>query len=370
MRKIKADKIFLFIVIILSIVGFGLFYSASLSLVESGANSESVVKMQGIGLIVGIFLMLVVSKIPYRYWKNVSIILFLIAIVINLVPFIPGLGMEHGGAIRWIKIGSFTFQPSEFLKIAFILILARYLDKAKDRITDPQKALIPFFFFSAVVGILLYLQKDTDTMLVILISGISMLFVAGVKIKHLGLIFLSGIILGSALIASRPYIIQRIHTYLNPASDPTGAGYQIQQSLIAIGSGGMFGRGLGQSLQKFGYLPEPIGDSVFAVGAEEFGFAGAVTLVILYFFLLYRGLIISRKAPDNFARLVVVGIVILVVVESYLNIGSMLGMIPLSGMPLLFVSHGGTALMLIIAQMGIILNISSARISKSNIKLT
>ena len=186
----------------------------------------------------------------------------------------------------------------------------------------------------------------------------AMLIAAGGKIKHILIIILITALGVGAVAYLRPYARQRIVTFLNPAADPMGAGYQIQQSLIAVGSGKMFGRGYGQSVQKFGYLPEPIGDSIFAVAAEEFGFVGSVVLIFIFLVFVFRSYKIASGAPDSFAGLMVLGISTLIVVESFANIASMLGIIPLSGKPLLFVSHGGTALIIILAAVGIIANVS------------
>jgi cell division protein FtsW len=186
----------------------------------------------------------------------------------------------------------------------------------------------------------------------------AMFFVAGAELKHIGGIIGSGIALSGLLILVRPYIRDRIMIFLNPASDPLGAGYQIQQSLIAVGSGRFTGRGLGQSIQKFSYLPEPIGDSIFAVYAEEWGFVGCLVLLSLFAVLLVRGLRIAAHAPNTFSRLIVVGIVVSIISQAWLNIASMLGVFPLSGLPLTFVSHGGTALFFALAQMGVVLNVS------------
>ncbi|MDO8575589.1 MAG: putative peptidoglycan glycosyltransferase FtsW [bacterium] len=364
MNRIKVDKPFLFTVLLLTGVGFLMFYSAALSLTIKETGSSSVVLMQTLGLIAGLIGLFICSKIPYTFWRKYSLIVFVTAIVINLLIFIPSLGLEHGGARRWIHIGSITIQPSEFLKIGYIIYLASWLNKYRDKINSLKSGVIPFIVISSVVAVLMLIQRDTDTMIVILGTGFIMIFVAGIKFRYLGYIAILGIILMGGIIFTRPYAMERIKTFFDPSHDTQGSSYQIKQSLIAIGSGGLVGRGLGQSVQKFNYLPEPIGDSIFAVGAEEFGFIGTITLVLLYLFFVIRGLRIASKSLDLFARLVVVGIVILVVVESYMNISSMLGIIPLSGMPLLFVSHGGTALALIISQMGIVLNISASRKSR------
>ena len=185
-----------------------------------------------------------------------------------------------------------------------------------------------------------------------------MFFVAGAPLRHLALAALVCLVLLAALVFFRPYLKERLLTFLQPASDPQGAGWQIQQSLIAIGSGGGFGRGFGQSVQKFSYLPEPVGDSIFAVASEEFGFVGAALLIALFLAFLMRGLRIATHVPDSFGGLLALGIVILISLSAFVNIASMLGLVPLSGLPLPFVSHGGTAMLLALAEVGIVLNIS------------
>jgi cell division protein FtsW len=244
------------------------------------------------------------------------------------------------------------------LKIGFIIYLGGWLAFVKTKIESFKFGIIPFLCIMALVSILLLAQSDTDTLVVVGLTGGTMLFVAGARIKHLLLIALLAAVLLSGVILVRPYARQRVMTYFDPNNDPQGASYQIQQSLIAIGSGGLTGRGFGQSIQKFSYLPEPVGDSIFAVAAEEFGFIGMFILLGLYVFFVQRTFKIAARAPDTFSRLVVLGIGILVVVESFMNISAMLGVIPLTGQPLLFVSHGGTALAIILGASGIIANIS------------
>jgi cell division protein FtsW len=194
--------------------------------------------------------------------------------------------------------------------------------------------------------------------MIIVITGLGMYFLAGARWKHILIIFAGGLIAATALVAMRPYLLDRVDTFLHPSRDPKGASWQIQQSMLAIGSGEIFGRGYGQSIQKFRYLPEPAGDSIFAVLGEEFGFIGTVALIIAYLALLFRGLKISRTTTDQFGGLVVAGIVILLVSQSFLNIASSTGLFPLSGTPLIFISHGGTALLTALAAVGIVLNIS------------
>lgn len=337
-----------------------MFYSASMGLLarETGPKFGSVSANQALGLLIGFIGMFVAYKIPYKFWKKTSFILFVISIIVNLIVFIPGIGFEHGGAIRWINIKGYTLQPSEFLKFAYIIYLAAWLTKIRSRVGSIE-SVTPFLLITGIVATVLYFQKDADTTLIMASTGLIMFFAAGARIKHLIILLVIGAMCLGILVLSRPYILERIKDYLGGTLE-TAKSYQVEQSLIAIGSGGMFGKGFGQSIQKFGYLPEPIGDSIFSIQAEEFGFFGSTILIILFLIFIFRSLKISSKTPDTFSRLVVVGIAILIVAESFMNMSAMLGIIPLSGLPLLFVSHGGTALAVVLFETGIILNISKS----------
>ncbi len=358
-KSAKIDRIFLASVIVLALGGFFIFTSASLGLLaQTNSIFGSVTMTQFVSLILGLVAFYVASKIPYTFWKKNAFYILVAAIALNCVLFIHALTLTSGGAGRWINLKFVTLQPSEFLKIAFIIYFAAWLAHVKDKVSTFKQGILPFLFLCLILGGLLLAQSDTFTLAVIVVTGGGMLIASGAKLSHLGLIVLIGALVVGGVVATRPYARQRIVTYLNPAADPQGSGYQIQQSLIAIGSGGIFGRGYGQSVQKFGYLPEPTGDSIFAVEAEEFGFAGAVALIALFVLFAARSFKIATRAPDNFARLTVLGISMLVVVESFVNISAMLGVIPLTGKPLLFVSHGGTALIIILAAVGVIANIS------------
>ena len=358
-KELKIDKVFLISVALLTVAGFFIFTSASLGLLaRDGATFQSVAMNQSIGLILGIIAFFVMSKIHYRNLRKHAFYILLCAIVLNLLLFVPAFSLDHGGASRWIDLGFVTFQPSEFMKIAFIIYFAAWLSSLKDKIGSFKHGIVPYVVIVTILGILLLSQPDTDTLVVIAGTGMIMLFAAGARIRHILLLAL--VMLGMLLlvVTFRPYVKQRIMTFLNHTSDPQGSGYQIQQSLIAIGSGQITGRGFGQSVQKFNYLPEPIGDSIFAVSAEEFGFIGSVILIILFLLFFIRSVKISANSTDSFGGLAALGIAILIIVESFMNISSMLGIIPLSGMPLLFVSHGGTALIITLGAAGIIANIS------------
>lgn len=358
-NKLKVDKVFLILVILLTVVGFFIFSSASLGLLaRNGASFESVAKSQSVGLMLGIVSFIIMSKINYKFLRKNAFYILFGAICINLLLFIPVLSFDHGGASRWINLGFTTFQPSEFLKIAFIIYFAAWLSGLKEKVSTFKYGIVPYIVIISILGTLLLFQSDTDTLVVIASTGIIMLFIAGGRIKHLLLLCLMGAVLLASVIYFRPYVRQRVMTFFNNQNDVKGAGYQIQQSLIAIGSGGIVGRGFGQSIQKFNYLPEPIGDSIFAVGAEEFGFIGSIVLIFLFLAFFIKTMKISVRSPDYFGGLTAIGIAILILIESFMNISSMLGLIPLSGMPLLFVSHGGTALIITLAAVGIIANIS------------
>lgn len=353
------DRFFLFSVGALTIVGFVIFLSASLGLLaQNGASFGTIALKQSISLTIGIVLFFVFSRIKYARIRKYAFFVFLGSIIVNLLLFIPNLTLYHGGASRWVDIGFVSFQPSEFLKIAFIIYIAAWANFAKDRIKSMKFGLLPYLMVTGILSLLLLAQSDTDTLVIIGFTGMVMLVIAGLPWKHAVLaVALFAIGLG-AVIWFRPYALERVKTYLDHGNDSQGAGYQINQSLIAIGSGQLAGRGFGQSVQKFGYLPEPIGDSIFAVAAEEFGFIGSIVLLALYVSLAISSFRIGTRAPDTFGGLLAIGISILIIIESFMNMAAMLGLIPLSGLPLLFVSHGGTALIIVLAASGIVANVS------------
>ncbi len=354
------DRYFLGIVILITIVGLFSFVSASLGIL---AKSES--KFYGVlfnqivlGLVGGFFGLWLTMKIPYLFWRKHAFYIFILTLILTLLVFVPSLGFSHGGAQRWISIGPLSFQPAELLKIGFVIYFATWLAWTQKKAQDVKFRIIPLVCILGVVAVILLKQPDTKSLVLITAAACSMLFVSGVSWKKIIIIISIGVVGIVGLAFIRPYVMERVKTFINPASDPRGSSYQLQQSLIAIGSGGVFGRGLGQSIQKFSYLPEPQGDSVFAVIGEEWGFVGSAILVVLYVFLAVRGFKIAMLAPDSFSRYLVVGITTLVVAQSFLNIASLVGLFPLTGVPLVFISHGGTSLFIALAAVGIILNVS------------
>jgi len=360
MKKRKVDKPFLSIVIILVLVGFFIFSSASLGLLtRDGIKFSSAIFNQVfLGLILGISAMFITSQINYLNYKKYSFYIFLTSLILTSLVFLPELGFEHGGAKRWIFLGPLSFQPAEFLKLGFIIYFGAWLSSIKTKIKTLRYGILPMVILLFLIGAILLNQPDTGTFLVIFITAIGMFFVSGASWKHIWGSLVSASVVFGILAYLKPYIWQRVLTFMDPSVDGLGVGYQIRQSLIAIGSGQWFGRGFGKSVQKFNFLPEPIGDSIFAVTAEEWGFVGSVLLIFLFLFFAFQGLKIASRSSDNFGKLLVTGIVILIVSQSFINISSMLGIIPLTGMPLLFVSHGGTALMFVLLEIGIVLNVS------------
>ncbi len=355
----KIDRFFLISVSLLTVGGFIIFLSASLGLLaQNNSSFEATALKQAISLVLGIIAFFVCSKLPYTWIRKSALFIFIGAIVINLLLFIPAFSHLHGGATRWLSIGSISFQPSELLKIGFIIYLAAWIYFAKDKIKTIKFGLMPYLVIVAILSLLLLAQSDTDTLVVIAGTGLVMLIIAGVPLRHMAIAGCIMAILVAGVIYTRPYAMKRVQTFFNKSADTQGAGYQINQSLIAIGSGQITGRGFGQSIQKFGYLPQPTDDSIFAVAGEEFGFIGTLLLLLLYLAFATSVFRIGNRSPDIFGSLVAIGIAILIITESFMNIAAMLGLIPLSGMPLLFISHGGTALIITLMAAGIIANIS------------
>ena len=355
----KIDRFFLISVSILTLSGFIIFLSASLGLLaREGVSFNTVAIKQGISLCLGVIGFIIFSKIPYQWLRKSALFILIGAIIVNLLLFIPSLTFHYNGASRWLNLGLLTFQPSELLKIAFIIYLAAWVYAVRDKIEKFKYGLLPYIVIVSILSLLLLSQRDTDTLMIISVTGLTMLFVAGIRYRHilLAIIMLAFVVGGVILI--RPYALDRVKTFINRGSDAQGSGYQINQSLIAVGSGQIFGKGFGRSIQKFGYLPQPTDDSIFAVTAEEFGFVGSLILILLYVNLTVSIFRIGNRAPDVFGGLLVIGIGILIIIESFMNISAMIGILPLSGMPLLFVSHGGTALILTLSITGMVANVS------------
>jgi len=352
------NRHFFFFVLAVSLIGFFLFSSASLGLLNrEGANYGQVVLTQFVILLISLVLMILLGKYDYRHLRSFALPIFITALAVNVLILISSLGFESGGGRRWLLLGGLSFQPSEFLKLASVVYLASWFTREHSRLDNWRDGLLPFLGFAAIISIILFLQSDFGTMFVLLGASMMMFFAAGARWKHLVIIILLAVLSFGALILFKPHAKERIATFLNPTQNLQSTGYQVNQSLITIGSGGFWGRGFGRSVQKFHYLPEPIGDSIFAVISEEFGFLGALMVVGIFLTFAFWGIRIANRAPDKLGSLLVVGVVSLITISAFVNISSMLGLVPLTGLPLVFFSKGGSSLMFALFGCGIILSV-------------
>jgi cell division protein FtsW len=357
----KPDYKFLITLFAIIFLGMIMLSSASVALsYEKFGNAYYYVNHQIIfGLLPGLFLLVVFSLIDYRHWKKISFAALVLSIILLVAVFIPGLRAEYGTAKSWLSILGVSFQPAELVKLTFLVYLASWLEnRGKKKAGDLREGLIPFLFVLGVITILLILQPDIGTMMIIILFSLVVYFVGGANLLHMAIFGLGGFMSLLLLIKISPYRSARLMTFLHPELDPQGVGYHINQAFLAIGSGGFWGRGFGMSRQKFQYLPEVAGDSIFAIVAEELGFFIATLIIIAFLYLMYRGFKIAQTAPDNFAKLLVVGIIAWIMIQSFVNIGAMVGLMPLTGVPLPFISYGGTAMAVLLAACGIVINIS------------
>ena len=361
-KQKSVDGVFLGLVIALISVGFLIFISASLGILAQDASKfgKGLISQIVLGLCGGGVAMFIASRIRQQFIKKHAFWILLGAIILSLLVFVPGLGMEHGGAKRWIDLGIVSFQPGEILKLSIVIYLAAWLTLFKRKIQSPLFGIYPLLVVLGIACAVFIAQRDTGSFLITVFAGVAMYFAAGARWRDMLIIFIIGVIGLAALAMWRPYVLDRFTTLWHH-DDFQGSGYQLKQSLIAIGAGGIAGKGLGQSVQKFNYLPEADGDSIFAVAGEEFGCIGTTFLILLYVLFALRGLWISAHAADVFSGLIAVGIVVLITSQSFVNIASMLALAPLTGVPLVFISHGGTALLIAMTEVGVLLNISRHR---------
>ncbi len=305
------------------------------------------------GLLPGLVLGFIAFKFPLHNLKKYSFLVFFIAYVLMLLVFVPAISKSELGATRWIDLGFVSFQPSDILKLATIIYLAAILTNEKTR-----KKFATFIVILALICGALILQSDMGTLIAIFSVAIIMFFCSKTPIKQTLVIGASTIVAFVALILVTPYRMQRFLSFLNPETDPLGAGYHINQTLIAIGSGGIFGSGLGFSIQKFGFVPQSISDSIFAIFAEETGFVGGALLIILFSIFFYTALSVAKRVNDDFLRLLAIGIGSWIIFQAFVNIGAMTAIVPLTGIPLPFISYGGSHLIVELVGCGILLNIS------------
>lgn len=356
------DYILIGLTIILLILGILILsnVSASISLKKFGNTYYFLNHQILFGIIPGLILALIFFKIPLHFLRKWFLIVVLINLILLAMVFLPKIGMSFGGATRWVSFGPISFQPSEFLKLTFILYLASWLNSRVNPKTKKEfsQTFIAFLIIIGLVSLLLIFQPNISTLGIIVLIASLMYFSAGTPLWHSILILLIGLGGLFILIKTASYRLSRWLVFLKPETDPLGIGYQIKQVLIAVGSGGIFGLGLGMSLQKFGFLPKPMSDTIFAIFSEETGFIGATILVFLFLIFFWRGFKISKEAKDRFSQLTALGITCWIILQSFLNIGSMIGILPLTGVPLPFISYGGSHLVAELIGVGILFNIS------------
>ena len=371
--KGSSDYIILIVVMLILALGMIMVLSASSpsSLSESG-DSYKYFKKQAVAAGLGLVAMFVVSKVDYRIYKKFAWIIYFVFIA--LLVIVGFVGTDAGGARRWIIIAGFNFQPSEFAKIGFIIFFAAILTdlKKEGKInTLGWGFFYPLAWLIPIVGAVYVLQNHFSATALIGLITVVQMFIAGVKFRYF--LIAGGMGLGGGLsfillknggTLGEGFRSDRIQTWLNPFEDPTGSGWQIINSLYAIASGGMFGAGLGGSKQKYLYLPEPHNDFIFAVLAEELGFFGCIVVIVLFAIFIWRGVIISMKAPDTFGSLIAIGVVSLIGLQSLINIAVVTGTVPVTGMPLPFFSYGGTAIISNLIAVGILLNVSRSCVNK------
>ena len=355
----RTSKLLILSVILLMILSLFMIYSASYIWAEyKFDNPFKYVINQGIFVLLGIILLFIVSKINYKIYYEKANLILLICLILLILVLIPGLGIVRNGSRSWFGIGSFSIQPSEFSKIGLIIFTSKYLSKSNKFLKDYKKGVFPILFILLLIFGLIMLEPDFGTGMIIVVTIIALLFIAGVNMKFFLYFCLLGIIGIVGLIIIAPYRMDRITSFLNPWSDPLGTGFQIIQSLYAIGPGGLFGTGYLNSRQKNFYLPEPQTDFIFSIIAEEFGIVGALVVLSLFALLLTCCIKITLKQEDKFAKYLCFGLTFQLIVQVIMNLSVVIGLIPVTGVTLPFLSYGGSSLLTSLIGIVIILNIS------------
>ena len=360
LRTTQPDYLLLGLVVGLVAVGLLIVYSSSFALGLLAFNDANYfVIRQAIWAVIGLALLLSVMRLDYRWLRSISPLLMLIAIVSLVAVLVPGLGVERGGAQRWIAIGPLpAVQPSEFAKLALIIYVAAWLSGKDTVVRSFALGFAPFVFMVGIVAGLILLEPDTGTAAVLILTTVTLFFIAGASLSHLAALMGIGSVAAGFLVLTSGYRLDRILAFLNPDSDPSGVGFHTLQLLIGLGSGGIEGLGLGASRQKFFYIPGSHTDGVFAVVGEELGFIGAMGVIILFAVLVYRGFRIVLHAQDDFGYLLAAGVVCWIAFQALINVGGITRAIPMTGIPMPFLSYGGSALASLLAGIGILLSVS------------
>jgi cell division protein FtsW len=340
-------------------IGLVMVYSASIAdAYEYYGSPYYVVEREAVWVAIGIVAMIAAIRIPYRRWRSIALPFFGVSFALLVLVLVPGLGHASHGASRWFTFGAgVEIQPSEMIKLALVLYLGAWFTSKGEDVRDLKSTAAPFAFLTGAIALLLIEEPDLGTAIVISATMMAIYFVAGARIQHLLVFAAGGGLVGYFLLHQHSYRSGRLLAFMNPWKDPTGAGYHTIQALLALGSGGLFGLGLGNSNQKY-VLPAPHTDSILAIIGEEWGLLGTIAVLLLFMIVAYRGMRIAMTAPDNFGRLVAAGVTAWVVFQALLNYAVITSSVPFTGVPLPFISYGGTSLILSMAAVGIVLNIS------------
>jgi len=348
--------------IIIGMLVFGLIVLSSASVVQAtkqfGSSSYYWRHQLLYGVAPGLAVMYALWRFKYQRLRPLALPLLFAALMLMVLVFVPALGLRLKGATSWLNLGWFTFQPAEALKLALVIYIAAWLGDNHERVKSWQLGLLPFGIIMSFVALLLLLQPDLGTLGIVLLIAGGMYFVAGLSYRATAAIVGITRVLIVGFAAVSPHRWSRIVTVFNPSQDARGAGWQLNQALVAIGSGGIWGVGLGQSTQKFGFLPEPIGDSIFAIIVEELGLVGGVVTIGLFALLAVTLIWIARGAPDAFGGLITAGMAIWILGQALVNMMAITGIGPLTGLPLPFISYGGTSMIAMLAGLGIVLNVA------------
>ena len=355
----RVDLLLLFGVVIITIFGLVMIYSASYVWAEyKFNNSYKFVITQGIFLIVSYIIMMILINIDYKKYLDKANIIFSVCFLLLILVLIPGIGSVRNGSRSWFGIGGFGVQPSEFAKLGMIIFTSKYLSNNEKELKKIKSGVLPILIILMLLFGLIMLQPDFGTGVVLVMTIIGLLFISGVNMSFFVKIGILGLLGVVGLIIVAPYRLERVISFINPWSDPLGSGFQIIQSLYAIGPGGLLGMGLGKSIQKHFYLPEPQTDFIFSIISEEFGFLGVLIVSSLFILIIYRGFRISKNCEDKFGKYLAFGITFGLSFQTILNLMVVVGLIPVTGVTLPFLSYGGSSLIITMISISILLNIS------------
>lgn len=364
--RVTNDYVLTLATLLLVAIGLVSVYSAS-SIIAEHAYGDGFLflRHQAMNVLVGVVVLVVVSKIPYHWYRQITYPLLFVSIIALVLVLIPGIGRKIHGATRWIRFGPITIQVSEFAKLALIIYLSYSLEKKVDKIKSFSIGFLPHVLVGAILSGLALLEPDFGTALVFLSLVFILLFISGAKITYLAGSIFAGLPVLYLLVWNVPYRLERILGFINPWADPYKRGYHLVHSIMAVSSGGFWGVGLGKSYQKLFYLPEPHTDFIMAVIAEELGLFGVLAIVLLFGVILWRGILIAKNAPDLFGMYLASGIITMICLQAAINMGVVTGVLPTKGLPLPFVSYGGSSLVASLAGIGIVLNVGKSRREES-----